>query len=115
MSNESKATGSNGENIAADYLIKNGYKILKRNFKAKTGEIDIIAYKNGVTVFVEVKNRKTLSFGYGFDAVNAKKRQKIINTAGIYCSLNGGDRQCRFDVISIDEGHVKHIENAFML
>lgn len=107
--------GKNGENTAADYLVRNGYKILERNYRTKVGEIDIIAFKKGVIVFVEVKTRSSGFYGQGFDAVDSNKRKKIIQTAGIYLSLNGGEKACRFDVVSIDDGVLNHIENAFVL
>ncbi len=107
--------GSSGEDKAVEYLKKNNYKILKRNFRTKVGEIDIIAFKDGITIFCEVKTRKNKSFGCGFEAVNKIKQQKIINSAGIYFTLKGKETKSRFDVISIDENEINHIENAFSL
>ena len=70
--------GNIGEKAAYDYLVNNGYKVLKTNFKAAGGEIDIIAKKGKHLAFVEVKTRKDTSFGYGTDAVNYYKQQRII-------------------------------------
>lgn len=104
--------GQSGEKQAEKYLIKNGYEILDRNFRCKFGEIDIIAFKDGVTVFVEVKARKTGSFGMGYEAVTEKKCQKLIMTAQTYFT-GKKETASRFDVISIDGGDVTHIINAF--
>lgn len=110
-----KKTGNMGEDEAAAFLVKKGYGILERNYRTPAGEIDIIAFKKGVTVFVEVKKRSSSAFGAGFEAVDARKRSRIIKAAGIYLSLTGGERACRFDVVSIDGPVINHIENAFGL
>lgn len=107
--------GKKGEEDAVKYLKKNKYEILERNFRTKAGEIDIIAMKNDVVVFVEVKKRNNSSYGAGFDAVDLKKQQKIINAAQIYISFQKKEKKCRFDVISIDNKNINHIENAFGL
>ena len=74
-----KSVGNAGESIACAYLKKIGYKILERNFRYEGGEIDIIALDKGVTVFIEVKYRSNLEFGYPADAVTQSKQRKIIN------------------------------------
>lgn len=107
--------GKKGEEDAVKYLKKNKYEILERNFRTKAGEIDIIAMKNDVVVFVEVKKRNNSSYGAGFDAVDLKKQQKIINAAQIYISFQKKEKKYRFDVISIDNKNINHIENAFGL
>jgi len=104
--------GQSGEKKAEKYLIKNGYEILERNYRCKFGEIDIIASKDGYTVFVEVKTRKNSSFGRGFEAVDTRKQQKLILTAQAYMSSRR-ETSARFDVISIDAGEITHIQNAF--
>lgn len=113
MKNNNIKTGSKGEEEAIKYLIKGKYKILERNFKTKVGEIDIIAEKDGYIVFIEVKKRSSKAFGYGYEAVDVKKQQKIIKTANLYISYQKKESKCRFDVISIDENNINHIENAF--
>ena len=67
-----KLLGRAGEIKAAEYLKKNGYKIAEKNYRTHIGEIDIIAEKDGVTVFIEVKTRTDDEFGCGAEAVNAK-------------------------------------------
>ncbi len=69
--------GTKGEQIASDYLLKQGYKILAKNFTAKTGEIDIVAEISNTIIFVEVKLRNSTTFGAGVEAINNKKINKI--------------------------------------
>lgn len=98
-----------GEEVAVDFLKKNGYRILERNWRSgRFGEIDIIAQeKNGLIVFVEVKTRRmrTTDFGIpeqGFEAVNWRKRRKIAITAASYLAKKQGVEQpARFDAIVV--------------
>lgn len=115
-----KEIGSLGENAAAEYLVKNGYKILERNYSIRGGEIDIIAKKDGCTVFAEVKTRKNTNYGRPCEYVNYEKQRRIKRTAVYY--LRTVDAPMRFDVIEvlyfIKDGEFKiksvnHIINAF--
>jgi putative endonuclease len=109
--------GSKGENLAAAFLKKKGYKILSRNYKTPFGEIDIVAKDGETLVFVEVKTRADKSFGEPFEAVNCRKREKLRKVALSYlknCCKN--DLPSRFDVMSIqagDKNEVEHIIDAF--
>lgn len=109
--------GTQGETVAADYLRKEGYSILQQNYKNKIGEIDIIAQLDDILVFVEVKTRRGLKFGYAFEAVDVKKRNKIIKTSQLYLvSHQSFDIQCRYDIIEVylgGECSIHHIVNAF--
>ncbi|KAA0258666.1 YraN family protein [Deferribacter autotrophicus] len=105
--------GKAGEKKAAKYLISKGYSIIDKNYRCKFGEIDIIAKKDDVIVFVEVKTRKNRNFGYGFEAVDRKKIDKIIKVAERFLMSRNIENPCRFDVISIDGDDITHIENAF--
>jgi putative endonuclease len=109
-----------GENVAANYLKNKGYRIIERNYRKQRAEIDIIAKKDEMIVFVEVKTRKNSNFGYGFEAVTRHKQEQIIKAAKLFCQEKEIiDTPCRFDVISIEKDgkHYKidHFENAFML
>lgn len=111
-------SGTLGENAAVKLLKKKGYKILARNFRKKYGELDIIAKKDGIISFVEVKLRATKTFGTAAEAVDARKRQRMIKTAQAYLSENGLDCACSFDVVEVyHKGlsitEVNHIESAF--
>ena len=77
MTANKRVTGADNEQRATEYLIDNGYSILERNFRNKTGEIDIIAKKDNYIVFVEVKYRSNNKYGYAVEAVNYKKQQIV--------------------------------------
>ena len=76
-----KELGNIGEQIAVEYLEENNYKILKRNFYCKQGEIDIIAKDNQEIVFIEVKTRSSLDFGQPSEAVNKLKQKHMYRSA----------------------------------
>jgi putative endonuclease len=102
LSDKRGTLGRIGEDLAAAYLQKAGYKILARNYRQKCGEIDIIAQDRGILVFIEVKTRTTLSFGPPFAAVTEKKQKQIGKVAQDYLCRNGlFNRPARFDVVSI--------------
>jgi len=91
-----------GEALAGKLLKKRGYKILKRNYVSKYGEIDIVAYDKGTISFVEVKTRQSENYGPPELAVTKEKRKRIIRTALHYLSKNHIEEiDCRFDVVSI--------------
>ena len=112
--------GELGENAAAEYLMKKGYLICERNYRLRSGELDIVAMSDdGCTVFVEVKTRKNYDFGYASEFVNRKKQQKLRRVAELYA---GRDIYMRFDIIEVyyeirdDRIFIKeinHIEDAF--
>lgn len=107
--------GKKGEIKAVLFLKKHGYKILETNFKNKIGEIDIIAEKDGVIVFIEVKNRSTYRFGRPIEAVDFRKQNKIKKVAEIYLMIkNKYYNDVRFDVVEVSNDNLEHIENAFM-
>jgi putative endonuclease len=107
-----------GEDVAVDYLMKKGYRILQRNYRFEHGEIDIVAEDGNVLVFIEVKARRSKEFGEPEDAVTPRKREKLRSTANGYMFENNiDDKECRFDVIAIDyqnsKTEISHIEDAF--
>lgn len=120
-----QAIGRYGESLASNYLRRKGYKILGRNCRAKIGELDLIAAKGRTLVFVEVKTRTDADFAEPFEAVDKKKRQKLLRLADGYLAYGGmrnlgtAFSDTRLDVISIlmsREGAVKslkHIRDAF--
>ena len=109
-----RAVGIVGENIAAEYLKSNGYKILERNFSCKLGEVDIIALYSGYYVFIEVKNRSGLEFGRPCEAVTPYKQQKIISVAKYWLLRNHKTNvPVRFDVVEILDGTASLITDAF--
>ena len=97
-----KELGNIGEQIAVEYLEKNNYKILKRNFYCRQGEIDIIAKDNQEVVFIEVKTRSNVNFGQPSEAVNKTKRKHMYRTAKYFLYKSRClEAFVRFDVIEV--------------
>jgi putative endonuclease len=96
--------GYHGEDLAEEYLIQKGYRIVKKNFQfSKSGEIDIIAFDGDVLCFIEVKMRSNNNYGDPLSSITPAKIKKIRRTAEGYLYVNKIDNQeCRFDVVSID-------------
>lgn len=107
--------GQDYENQAAEYLRRQGFRILRRNFSCKNGEIDIIAEDGGYLVFVEIKYRKDGACGHPLEAVDARKQRRICRTASYFCMRYGygGDTPCRFDVVAVMGDEITHVRNAF--
>lgn len=101
------------EERACDYLQKQGITILKRNYRCKIGEIDIIGKDGNCIVFFEVKYRKTDEFGHAFYAVDVKKQSKICRCAALYCMQNAYVQEFRYDVVGISDTKIEWIKNAF--
>ena len=114
---EHNELGQLGEDLAVDFLQKNGYKILDRNWRFQKAEIDIIAQKNNILAIVEVKTRSSLEFGLPQDFVKPKKIQLLVKAVNEYIIGNNIDTETRFDIVSIyKEGkkfEIEHIEDAF--
>lgn len=106
--------GKNYEDVAAAYLSQKGYDIITSNYRCKLGEIDLIASIEGELVFVEVKYRKTSTYGLPREAVNFYKMKRIISIAQVYMKQNyKKEVLCRFDVIEILDEQITHLEAAF--
>lgn len=109
--------GHQGEDIAADYLVKHGYEILDRNWMCGHKDLDIIAVKDSMLVFVEVKTRSCMDWGNPEDFVTDRKIKRIVHSADAYIRYNCLDMDVRFDIISVifngAEFNVEHIEQAF--
>ncbi len=114
MNNKDK--GRLGEEIAQNYLKEKKMKILETNYKIKSGEIDIIGEDKSFIVFVEVKARTSLKYGYPSEAINSSKIKKIHHVAKYYLLKNKFmDKAVRFDVIEVylNENKINHIIGAF--
>ena len=104
-------TGVLGEELAEIMLLEKRYTILARNFRCRYGEIDIIAAKNGVLAFVEVKTRLFGSCGRGSESVTAAKRQKIRRCALCYISMcQRRFEAIDFQVVDINADHLEGLE-----
>lgn len=112
-----RTKGVIGEEIAVKHLKLKGYEILDRNYRTNIGEIDIVAIKHDLLIFVEVKARTNINYGYPYEAVNWKKQEKIIKTSYIYIKHKQLDKyQIRYDIIEVflqKKPKINHIENAF--
>jgi putative endonuclease len=116
---DSREVGALGERIAARYLTGLGYMIRERNFRSREGEIDIIAEKDDFLVFIEVRTRRSLSFGTPEESVTAQKKERLIALTRAYMQ----DREdlpssWRIDVVALELGprgevsRLELIENA---
>jgi len=121
MKTQNYQKGQQGEELAVAFLTNANYRVLDRNYKRSTGEIDIVIQKEATIVFVEVKYRKNLKYGFPREAVNLSKQKRIGKTALWYLKEKKlFDVSVRFDVLEIyfeDDGKrvINHYENAFML
>jgi putative endonuclease len=118
MTDIRQALGKSGEQLASDELQRRGYAIIERRYRARGGEIDIVARHGEVTVFVEVKAREGHEFGGGAAAVTPAKQRKIAQVAHDYIARHRlFDRPCRFDVVVVDissgRPQIEVIPNAF--
>lgn len=106
--------GDDAEHQAANYLRRQGLKILDCNYRTRRGEIDIIADDNGTLVFAEVRLRRDHRFGRGLETVDRRKQQRLIRAAEQYLLTGTGGQQppCRFDVLDLaPETKSRDIEN----
>ncbi len=110
------ALGRSGEEAVVRRLERRGWVILERNWRCRLGEIDVIALDGDVLVFVEVKTRTSSMFGSPEEAVGRRKRAKLARVALSYVKSRGcGERALRFDVVAVEGGTVRHIQDAFMV
>lgn len=109
--------GKEGEALAADYLIRNGYILLDTNWKFEKNEIDIVASKDGLVVIVEVKSRQTSRHGDPSEAITTAKQKRLIEAADHYLEQLSYEAEVRFDIITVvfgeDEVKLAHTEEAF--
>lgn len=119
MKTSKQNLGNWGESLAAQYLTRQGYTILARNYRTPYGEIDLITRIGNVTVFVEVKTRRTHTFGYPEESVNRRKQEHLRNSVEFYIQQNPEqDGEWQIDVITVELFHHKqtpvitHFQNA---
>jgi putative endonuclease len=108
-----------GERLAAEHLARAGYRIVARNVRADGVEIDLVAARGELVVFVEVKTRNGRGFGAPEDAVDARKRARLVRGARAWLHAHGPRRaRARFDVIAVERDgdgrlSVRHLPSAF--
>jgi len=118
MSARTQAVGRWGEQTAAEYLQALGYTILARNLHTPHGEIDIVAGKDDLILFVEVKTRSSHSFAYPEDSVTRRKQAHMLSAAETYLEQHPESGETwQFDVIAVEgqpggEAHIEHFENV---
>lgn len=110
--------GNEAEELAADYLLKKGYRILCTNYRYQKAEIDIIAEKDSTIIIIEVKARATDAFIEPQEAVKKKKIRLIVSAADHFMQEMNREEEVRFDIITVlpDRSRIleiNHIENAF--
>jgi putative endonuclease len=117
MQNKSQIQGLEGEKTARKYLLDQGFQILERNWRFKKYEVDIICKKDETMVFVEVKTRKSNTFGEPEMFVSKQKQRFLIAAAHQYLTQYNIELESRFDIIAIislnNNQTVKHLEGAF--
>lgn len=116
-SKQKKKQGQLGEDLAAKYLLKNGYKIKAKNWRFHPFEIDIIAELNSVIIFLEVKLRENNDFLELWETVSKGQQKRIIAAAHEYLLLKDLECESRFDIIGIKVTNgkidIEHYEDAF--
>jgi putative endonuclease len=119
VSIDRKNLGRRGEEIAAHWLTKQGYKIIEKNFSCRFGELDLVARHRAELVFVEVRCRQGEDYGWPEETVNLKKQKKLRKLAAFYLQRNKlNEHFCRFDVVAItfresEPVRIQLIPNAF--
>lgn len=114
---EHNELGQLGELLAADYLRRKGYVIMHSNWRSGHKELDLIARRDDLVVFVEVKTRRDNVYGQPEDAVTRRKIRRIVDSADAYVRRFNIDGPIRFDIITVikndSEVRIEHIEDAF--
>jgi putative endonuclease len=112
---EHNDTGKKGEDLAVEFLVDEGFRILRRNFKSSRYEIDIIAQRDDWLLFVEVKTRTSADFGHPEEFVNASQAARIVHAAEEFIFSVNWQGHIRFDIISVEIGgraKIVHFEDA---
>ncbi len=105
--------GAAAEQVAADYLIRQGLKLVARNFRCRGGEIDLVMRDGATLVFVEVRARARSDFGGAAESITATKQGRIILAARHYLARHPIDAPCRFDAVLLQAGRLQWLQAAF--
>jgi TIGR00252 family protein len=101
--------GKNAEDLAVEFLQRQGIKVIARNVRSRYGEIDIIAQENDTLLFVEVRLRQSASFGGAAASITAAKQKRLHTAASLYLSERADQPPCRFDAILLSALEVNQI------
>lgn len=120
MSAARQALGELGEQIAARWLRRAGWRVVQRRFRSGHRDIDLVVERDGTVAFVEVKARRGARFGHPVEAVNWRKQKELAKSAQVWIDRHGQPAEVyRFDVIGIlvdgEQVRIRHVENAFGL
>jgi putative endonuclease len=120
VSEQRRTVGKAGEEAAVQYLLRQGYSILQRNYRCRFGEIDLIARDGGTLAFIEVKTRRSQRFGPAASAVTFEKQRHLIKASQMYMTqMKKAYELCRFDVVAVEmDAHglrIELIKDAFQL
>jgi putative endonuclease len=110
-----QAKGAAAEQLAADYLGRQGLSVIERNFRVRGGEIDLVCRDGGTTVFVEVRLRSRGDFGGAAASITVAKQTRLI-LAARHWLLRHGETPCRFDCVLLDslgENNIEWLRHAF--
>lgn len=108
-------TGKLGENLAAEFLVQKGFRVVARNYRCRHAEIDLIVQRDDWLIFVEVKTRNSNAYGEPETFVDATKRRLMYRAAENYIYAVNWKGHIRFDIVSVKPGpapHVRHFEDA---
>jgi putative endonuclease len=114
-----RSLAAEGERLAAEHLARAGYRIVARNVRCDGVEIDVVATRGRLVVFVEVKARAGRGFGSPEEAVDARKRARLVRGAGAWLHAHAGrGARARFDVVAVEPDEtgrlcVRHLPGAF--
>jgi putative endonuclease len=111
-----QALGGHGETLAAQWYVRHGYEIVARNWRVAEGEIDLVARRDRILVFCEVKTRTSDRFGSAAEAVTAAKQRRLRRVAALYLHRRESPSRrdvIRFDVACVNGSEVEVIEQAF--
>lgn len=106
-------SGAAAEDRAAEYLQRQGLKLVARNYRCRAGEIDLILQDGNSLVFVEVRSRASTAFGGAAASITPAKQAKLIRAAEHYLLQHPNPAPCRFDAVLIDGNNLQWLRNAF--
>lgn len=111
------AAGADAEALAAEFLKRRGLRILRRNFRVRVGEIDLVAEDGDTLVFIEVRSRASHAYGGAAASITMRKQTRIVRAAQLFLATTGADRPCRFDCVLLEgrapDVRIEWIRDAF--
>ena len=108
-----QVVGDDAEDRALAYLVRQGLQLRTRNFRCKSGEIDLIMADRETLVFVEVRKRSSMRYGGAAASVTPAKQARLIRAAYLYLTRYSVTPPCRFDVIAFEQERMSWLKNAF--